>query len=66
MSGLVDVNRRNLDILPRCIIPYLKRDGDTPFSTAEGYVKDLARYPAAKGLIGRVIFQMNNDVEGVL
>ena len=55
MSGRAYINRHTIDILPSCIVPYLKRDGDTRFSTVTGYVKDLVPYPSIKGLIGRIV-----------
>ena len=55
MSGKAYINRHTIDILPACIVPYLKRDGDTRFSTVNGYVKDLSPYPSVKGLIGRIV-----------
>ena len=55
MNGKAYINRHTVDILPACIVPYLKRDGDTRFATAKGRVKDLSPYPSIKGLIGRII-----------
>ena len=55
MNGKAYINRHTMDVLPPCIVPYLKRDGITRFSTAVGYVKDLSPYPATKGLIGRIV-----------
>jgi len=59
MSGKAYINRHTMDILPPCIVEYLKRDGETRFSTAKGYVKDLAPYPATKGIIGRIVLQVS-------
>ena len=61
MNGKAYINRHTMDILPACIKPYLKRDGETRFSTASGYVKDLAPYPATKGLIGRIVIDMGKQ-----
>ena len=58
MNGKAYINRHTMDILPSCIVPFLKRDGETRFSTAKGYVKDLSPYPAAKGLIGRIVLDI--------
>jgi hypothetical protein len=55
MNGKAYINRHTMDILPPCLIPYLKRDGETRFSTMTGYVKDLSFYAATKGLIGRIV-----------
>ena len=55
MNGKAYINRHTMDILPPCMTPYLKRDGETRFSTATGYVKDLVPYPSIKGLIGRIV-----------
>ena len=54
INGYAKVNRHSIDILPPCIIPYLQKT-ETYFSTAEGYVYDLAEWPAVRGLIGRLI-----------
>lgn len=59
MSGKAYINRHTMDILPPYISDYLKRDGETRFSTATGYVKDLSPYPATKGLIGRIVLQVS-------
>ena len=59
MSGKAYINRHTIDILPPCIVPYLKRDGDTRFSTVSGYVKDLSPYPSVKGPIGRIVLNFN-------
>ena len=59
MSGKAYINRHTMDILPACIIPYLKRNGETRFSTTKGYVKDLSPYPATKGLIGRIVLRIS-------
>ena len=58
MNGKAYINRHTMDILPPCIVSYLKRDGGTRFSTAKGYVKDLSPYPATKGLIGRIVLDV--------
>ena len=58
MNGKAYINRHTMDVLPPCIVPYLKRDGETRFSTASGYVKDLSPYPATKGLIGRLVIDV--------
>ena len=58
MSGKAYINRHTMDILPACIAGYLKRDGETRFSTATGYVKDLSPYSATKGLIGRIVLKV--------
>jgi hypothetical protein len=58
MNGKTYINRHTMDILPPCILPYLTQDGETRFSTATGYVKDLAPYPATKGIIGRIILTL--------
>ena len=57
MSGKAYINRHTMDILPPCIVRYLKRDAETRFSTTTGYVKDLAPYPVTKGLIGRIVLK---------
>lgn len=58
MNGKAYINRHTMDILPPCVVPYLQRDGETRFSTAKGYVKDLSEYPATKGLIGRIVLDV--------
>jgi hypothetical protein len=63
MSGRAYINNHTIDILPSYIKPYLKRDGDTRFSTATGYVKDLVKERSTKGLIGRIVLNLNNGVE---
>lgn len=60
MNAFANVNRHSIDILPHCIIPYLKRAPKGRFSTAHGKVYDLRDYPSIKGLIGRLIFQFDN------
>ena len=57
-NGYANVNRHSIDILPPCIIPYLEKS-ETRFSTAEGYVYDLADLPSVRGLIGRLIINFN-------
>ena len=52
----INVNRHSIDILPHCIIPYLKKAPQGRFSTVHGRVYDLREYPSLKGLIGRLIF----------
>lgn len=57
-NGFAHVNRHSIEILPKCIIPYLKKDmSHYRFSTTKGFVYDLAEQPTVKGLIGRLIFQ---------
>lgn len=55
MSGKAYINRHTIDILPPCIQPYLKRDGDTRFSTTRGYVRELVPYPSIRGHIGIIV-----------
>ena len=55
INGFANVNRHSIDILPPCIIPYLQKSTENRFSTAEGYVYDLADWPSVRGLIGRLI-----------
>ena len=56
MNAFANVNRHSIDILPHCIIPYLKKAPQGRFSTVHGRVYDLREYPSLKGLIGRLIF----------
>jgi len=58
MNGKAYVNRHTIDIFSPFITPYLKRDGETRFSTAKGYVKDMIPFPSIKGLIGRIVLEM--------
>lgn len=60
MNGFANVNRHSIDILPHCIIPYLKRAPKGRFSTAHGKVYDLRDYPSLKGLIGRLVFYFDH------
>ena len=60
MNAFANVNRHSIDILPHCIIPYLKRAPKGRFSTAHGKVYDLRDYPSIKGLIGRLIFYFDD------
>lgn len=60
MNAFANVNRHSIDILPHCIIPYLKKSPTSRFSTTCGKVYDLREYPSLKGLIGRLIFHFNN------
>jgi len=55
MSGKAYMNQHTVDILPSLVTQYLKRDNDTRFSTAKGYVKDLSKYESIRGLIGRIV-----------
>ena len=55
MNGKAYINRHTIDILPPCIQAYLKRDGDTRFSTTKGYVRELAPYPSIRGHIGIIV-----------
>ena len=55
MSGKAYVNRHTIDIFPPCIQPYLKRDGETRFSTTTGYVRELVPYPSIRGHIGIIV-----------
>jgi len=55
MSGQAYVLRRTLDVIPKVLKDYLVRDGETRFSTIKGEVYDLVKYPAQKGLVGRII-----------
>ena len=55
MSGRAYINRHSIDIFPSCIVPYLKRESNTRFSTVTGYVKDLVPNPSIKGMIGRIV-----------
>jgi len=55
MNGQAVINRHTMDILPTCVIPYLRQDGTKRYSTAEGYVKDLVSYPSINGMVGRVV-----------
>ena len=58
MNGFANVNRHSIDILPECIIPYLKKDPNSRFSTTHGFVYDISEYPATRGLKGRLIFHI--------
>ena len=58
MNGKAYINRHTIDILPPCIQPYLKRDGDTRFSTARGYVHALAAHPSIRGHVGTIVLQL--------
>lgn len=60
MNAFANVNRHSIDILPHCIIPYLKKASKGRFSTAYGKVYDLREYPSLKGLIGRLIFHFDD------
>lgn len=60
MNAFANVNRHSIDILPHCIIPYLKKAPKGRFSTAYGKVYDLREYPSLKGLIGRLIFHFDD------
>ena len=62
-NGFANVNRHSIDILPPCIVPYLEKTG-TRFSTATGYVYDLADLPSVRGLIGRLIIDFPVKKEG--
>ena len=55
MSGKAYINRHTIDIFPPCIKPYLKRDGETRFSTTTGYVRELVPYPSIRGHIGIIV-----------
>lgn len=55
MSGKAYINRHTIDILPHCIQQYLKRDGETRFSTANGYVREIVPYPSIRGHIGIIV-----------
>jgi hypothetical protein len=55
MNGKAYANRHTIDVFPQCVKPYLLPDGDTRFSTATGYVKDLVPYPSIKGMVGRIV-----------
>jgi len=55
MGGRANINRHAMDLFPACIIPYLKKDEASRFSTAEGYVYDVREWPAIRGLIGRIV-----------
>jgi len=55
MNGQAVINRHTMDILPACVVPYLRQDGTKRYSTAEGYVKDLVPYPSINGMVGRVV-----------
>jgi hypothetical protein len=55
MNGRAYVNRHQADLFPEVIKPYLKQVGDTWFSTADGYIKDISPYVSVRGLIGRVV-----------
>jgi len=55
MNGQVVINRHTMDILPDCVIPYLRQDGTKRYSTARGYVKDLVSCPSINGMVGRVV-----------
>ena len=63
MNGYANVNRHSIDILPHCIIPYLKRSNIDRFSTTSGIVYDLREFPSIKGLIGRLIFNFGGDIK---
>jgi len=65
MSGKAYVNRHTIDMLPPCIVPYLKRKPNTRFSMVKGYVKDLSPYPSTKGLIGRIVLDFSQVSESV-
>ena len=60
MNAFANVNRHSIDILPHCIIPYLKKASKGRFSTAYGKVYDLREYPSQKGLIGRLFFHFDD------
>ncbi len=60
MNGFANVNRHSIDILPPCIIPYLKKSDISRFSTTQGYVYDIRDFPSVRGLIGRLIFYFDN------
>jgi len=55
MNGNAHINRHSLELFPECIIPYLVRDDNTRFSTAEGVVYDLRSWASTRGLIGRLV-----------
>ena len=61
MNGFANVNRHSIDILPECIIPYLKKDPNSRFSTTHGFVYDISEYPATRGLKGRLIFHFPTE-----
>ena len=60
MSGLLYHNKRTLDVLPKCIVPYLQQ-GAGRFSTVTGTLYDLAPYPGERGLIGRIVLNFPTD-----
>ena len=61
MNGKAYINRHTVDIFPKIIREYLIRSGETRFSTAVGYVKDLVPYPSIKGLIGRIVVNIGTN-----
>jgi hypothetical protein len=44
-----------MELFPECIVPYLKKDETTRFSTANGIVYDVRSHASTRGLIGRII-----------
>jgi hypothetical protein len=61
MNGKAISNRHTIDILPPCVIPYLRRNNDSRFSTAIGYVKDLIDFPSTRGMVGRVVLNFPTE-----
>lgn len=55
MNGNANINRHSMELFPKCIAPYLVKDGATRFSSAEGIVYDLRSWASTRGLIGRVV-----------
>ena len=55
MNGFANINRHSMEIFPECIVPYLKKDETSRFSTAQGVVYDVRDWPSIRGLIGRIV-----------
>ena len=65
MNGKAYINNHTMDILPRCIIPYLTQKEGTRFSGVTGYVKDLSPYVSTRGLVGRIVLDFSRPLSGV-
>ena len=59
MNGNANINRHSMELFPDCIVPYLKKDEASRFSTANGVVYDVRNEPSTRGLIGRIIINFD-------
>jgi len=56
LSGRLYVKHHQLDVVPPCLLKYIK-DTSKRFTNIKGYIKDLADKASIKGIIGRVILE---------